>query len=570
MAKCKVRLLGIPAIFDAQGQNCVVRGHQAWALLARVILTTKPVSRVTLSEELFPESHDPLGSLRWCLASLRKALDSSGSLVGDPVELNLPAQTEVDVWLLEQDKLDVGELAGLLEGIEPQCSSGMETWLLAERARMSATVDSHLRREVMRLISVEDYSGAIQVAEQAVRRDVYNERAHVLLVKSLALSGQVDAAVKHVEATEQQFRTELDALPTPALRSAARRSVTSPPGGISPETHVRSLIQSGSAALAAGAVDAGIDNLRHAVGEAEKTTNKNLFATATLELGIALVHAIRGFDEEGAILLRQSTEMATDRGYNEIASAGFRELGYVEALAGRRPSAAQYLLKALEHADSPDQLAGGHAVTAFNLIDWGKIEAGLEHYGMALELARAAGNRRRETWALGMGAWGQLAAGNLATAQEWLQSCISLIDDQRWIAFRPWPTALLCETRLRREGPTIEILPTLEEAFSTSCQLRDPCWEAVVARSISQWFAAQQDFAQAGHWLDEGQKRCRRETDSYVALQVHILGDIAKLKQRQGDSFGAADTARKWVSAAAGAHMDGQVAAASKILAAVG
>ncbi len=91
-----------------------------------------------------------------------------------------------------------------------------------------------------------------------------------------------------------------------------------------------------------------------------------------------------------------------------------------------------------------------------------------------------------------------------------------------------------------------------------------------MARSISQWFVTQHDFTQANHWLDEGQKRCRRETDSYVALQVHFLGDIAKLKQRQGDSLGAADTARKWVSAAAGAHMDGQVAAASKMLAAGG
>jgi DNA-binding SARP family transcriptional activator len=570
LAKRRVRLLGIPAILDPEGQNRVVRGHQAWALLARVLLTRKPLSRTVLSEELFPESQDPLGSLRWCLAALRKALDSSDSLVGDPIELNLPLETEVDVWLLEQDKLDIDEVAGLLDGITPQCSAGLETWILAERARISATIDGQLRREVMRLISVEDFSRAIQVAEQAVRRDVYDERAHILLVKSLALSGQVDAALKHVEATEQRFREELDALPTPALRSAARRSVASPPGGISLEVHVNSLLQSGAAALAAGAVDAGIDNLRRAVSEAEKTRSKNLFATATLELGVALVHAIRGFDEEGAILLRQATEMATARGYSAIASAGFRELGYVEALAGRRPSAAQYLSKAVEHADNPDQLAGSHAVTAFNLIDWGKIDAGLEHYGTALELAREAGNRRRETWALGMGAWGQLAAGNLEAAQSWLHRCLSLVDDQRWLAFRPWPTALLCEARLRRDGPAPEILPMLEEAFSTSCQLRDPCWEAIVSRSIAQWHVAQDDFSSASTWLEEGQKRCGRETDSYVALQIHILGDIAELKRLQGDRSGAADTARKWVSAAASAHMDAQVAAASKVLAAVG
>lgn len=570
LARLKVRLLGTPAIIDSAGQIIPVRGHQAWALLARVVLAKRPISRTVLSEELFPESQDPRGALRWCLASLRKALDSSESLVGDPVELNLPPDTEVDVWQMEHDRLEPGDMAGLLEGIEPQCSTELETWLLTERARISATIDGHLRREIIRLIALEDYSHAIRFAELAVRRDVYDERAHVLLVKCLALSGNIDAALQHVEATERQFKSELNILPTAALRSAARRSVAAAPGGISLDTHVKSLIQSGLAALGAGAVDAGIDNLRRAVSEAEKTENKNLFATATLELGVALVHAIRGFDEEGAILLRQSTELATARGYNDIASTGFRELGYIEALAGRRPSAATYLLKAMEYADSPDQLAGSHAITAFNLIDWGKIDAGLEHYGEALNLARQAGNRRRETWALGMGAWGQLAAGNLEKAQDWLQTCLSLVDDQRWIAFRPWPVALMCEAILRQEGPKPEILPKLEEAFSTSCQLRDPCWEAVVARSMSHWFAVEKNMEQAQHWLAEGHKRCCRETDSYVALQVRILGDIVDLKRQQGDMAGAANLARKWVSAAARAHMDGQVAEAAKMLAAIG
>ena len=570
MAPVKIRLLGTPAIFNSNGQSSVVRGHQAWVLLARVILAKRPLSRATLSEELFPDSQDPLGALRWCLASLRKALDSSESLVGDPIELHLPHDTEVDVWLLEQDKLDQHDMAGLLEGIEPQCSTELETWLLTERARVSATIDGQLRREIISLIAQEDFVRAIEFAELAVRRDVFDERAHVLLVKCLALSGNVDAALKHVEATERQFKSELDILPTAALRSAARRSVAAAPGGISLDTHVKSLIQSGLAALGAGAVDAGIDNLRRAVSEAEKTANKNLFATATLELGVALVHSIRGFDEEGAILLRQSTELATARGYNDIASTGFRELGYVEALAGRRPSASDYLHKALAYADSPDQLAGSHAITAFNLIDWGKISTGLNHYGEALDLARQAGNRRRETWALGMGAWGQLAAGNLEKAQDWLQTCLSLVEDQRWIAFRPWPIALMCEAMLRREGPSQSILPTLEEAFSTSCQLRDPCWEAVVARSMSQWFVAGKNMEHAQYWLTEGQKRCGRETDSYMALQVRILGDSVELKRKLGDLVGAANLARKWVSAAAAAHMDGQVAEAAKMLAAIG
>jgi len=92
----KIRLLGEPAIFDADGQSQPVRGHQAWALLARVVLARAPLDRRSLASELFPETVDPLGSLRWCLASLRKALNASECLNGDPVECNFAGDIEVD------------------------------------------------------------------------------------------------------------------------------------------------------------------------------------------------------------------------------------------------------------------------------------------------------------------------------------------------------------------------------------------------------------------------------------------------------------------------------------------
>src|SRR5688572_21799285 len=71
----KIKLLGEPAILDEDGASQAIRGYQAWALLVRVVLASGPLDRRRLAAELFPETVDPLGSLRWCLASLRKALD---------------------------------------------------------------------------------------------------------------------------------------------------------------------------------------------------------------------------------------------------------------------------------------------------------------------------------------------------------------------------------------------------------------------------------------------------------------------------------------------------------------
>ena len=81
-----IKLMGAPTIVDARGQQQIVRGHQAWALLARLLLSARPLSRRALAAELFPDTVDPLGSLRWTLASLRKSLNCSVALRGDPIE----------------------------------------------------------------------------------------------------------------------------------------------------------------------------------------------------------------------------------------------------------------------------------------------------------------------------------------------------------------------------------------------------------------------------------------------------------------------------------------------------
>lgn len=562
----KIKLLGEPSILDENGQSQPVRGYQAWAVLARTVLARGPIERRSLAAELFPEAEDPLGALRWCLASLRKALNSSECLRGDPIECNLPPGFDVDLLQIDLDNFDLAEVGPLLDGIEPRSSPEFATWLLIERTRISGIVDAKLRRETLRALSLEDHSTAIKLAQSAVRRDAFNESAHVLLVKSLALGGSLDAALEHVEATERLFLAELGEKPSQALRSAARRTIASPAAGIPMEAFITSLIQSGLAALSAGAIDAGLDCLRRAVNDAEKIKSKALLAKATLELGTALVHAVRGFDDEGAILLRQSTELAKHAGSARIAASGYRELGYVEALAGRRPAAAAYLAEALNIAEDRDNLAGIHAVMGFNLVDWGREREGLDHYHLSLDHARSNGNRRREIWALGLGALGLLSKDRFAEADSWLENCLTLVDEQRWVSFKPWPIALLGQSKLRQSHAPDGLRKNLEEAFALSCQVADPCWEAAVARTLALTHAAESDFKTATTWLDEARKRCFRHTDGYAALEVEILASQVEISLKQGLSDKADAFGREWIALAARTHMDKHVARAAAFI----
>ncbi|MBK5104642.1 MAG: hypothetical protein JJE42_10365 [Burkholderiales bacterium] len=362
-----------------------------------------------------------------------------------------------------------------------------------------------------------------------------------------------------MESTEKMFITELGQAPSAALRSASRRSVAAPPSGISARAIVDALMASGLAALSAGAVEAGVDCLRRAASDAEKCGDLQLQAQTLAELGTALVHSVRGYDDEGAILLRQSVELAERCGAARIALTGYRELGYVEALAGRRPTASDHLARALDVATDGDDLASVHSVIGFNLVDWGKLDEGLEHYQTALEHAYTTGNQRRQIWALGLGAWGLLAADRLADADRWLSDCLKLVDDLRWTSFRPWPSALLVESRLRQGDDPRALQVDLESAFALSCQLGDPCWEGAVARAMGLCFEALNDHARAMEWLAEGRQRCVRETDSYVALSVEILLDQARVSGKLGQSAQASACARECLSVAARAHMDAHV-----------
>jgi DNA-binding SARP family transcriptional activator len=562
----QIHLIGRPAIIDADGKEQSLRGHQAWVLLARILLSKRPLDRRVLAGELFPDVSDPLGALRWCLGSIRKATGVVDSLKGDPIRLNLPEDAQIDVFRLNHPGFVVDDLGEFLEGIEPRCSLELSTWLLVERESIASAMEELIRDRTLRALSAGDNRSAIRLAELGVRRSPFDESAHILLVKSLTDAGRHTSAYEHIDSVEKTFIAELGERPSAALWSAARRTIAAPPAGVRPQAVVKSQMESGLAALAAGATDAGIDCLRRSVAAAERVADRHLSATATLELGVALVHSIRGHDDEGAILLRQSIALAEECGARALAAKAYRELGYVEALAGRRPAAASILQRGLELADDAEARSGIHAVAGFNLIDWGNLSEGLEHYERSLSNARSAGSRRREIWALGLGAWGLLAAGRFQEAEEWLQKCLVMIDEQRWVAFRPWPLAILAEARLRQQHEPASLRAGLEDAFALSCQIGDPCWEGISARSMALTYIATDELQLAGQWLLEARGRCVRETDTYAALLVTIVADQMKLSLRVGQAKQAEDFARELIRLATRSHMNGYVSLAQNFV----
>jgi DNA-binding SARP family transcriptional activator len=561
-----IRLLGEPEIIDAQGLVRPVRGHQVWALLARVLLSRQRLDRRTLAVELFPETADPLGSLRWCLASLRQALGCAITLSGDPVEVAICSTVTIDVQHLDREDFDIEQAGPLLGSLAPRCSPEFATWLLIERERIAAIVEGRIRQDTIKALAMEDYSRAIRLAELGVRRDPLNEAAHILLTKSLTLAGRQEAALAHVAATEAYFREELGEAPSPALRKAAHRPMAPAPAGIAPQSAVNSMLRSGHAAISAGATDTGIELLRRAVSDAERLHDPQLSARTRLELGTALVHACRGHDGEAAIVLQQAATLGRQTGNRKIESAALRELAYVEVVAGQRKAAEVCLSAAAAVATDDESLSGIMAFRGFNFIGWGRYEEGLALIEEAQARAKATGDGRQECWALATGAWGLMRCGRLEDAARHIAGARQLVDAERWIAFRPWVVAIEGEVGLRRGRDAAGMLPELEEAFALACQVDDTSWEAGCAKVIAMIHARLGDHARARMWLSDAFIRSTRNTRRPTTLQVEVMACKVELAVDLGEWQAAEAAAREWIALAARMQMDGHVGNAAAVL----
>ena len=92
-----IHLLGRPHLERDGGPAASPRGHKTWGLVAYLILSrVRRPSREHLADLLFAGADDPLGSLRWNLAELRRALGPAALPAGS-TELALPPGTFVDI-----------------------------------------------------------------------------------------------------------------------------------------------------------------------------------------------------------------------------------------------------------------------------------------------------------------------------------------------------------------------------------------------------------------------------------------------------------------------------------------
>ena len=522
-----VRLLGPPAIERDGLALRSPRGRKAWAVLSYVLLAERPPSRRYLAEMLFGDADDPLGALRWTLAELRRTFGDSLVLRGDPVVATLEPDAIADIQLLTREYADTSALLNiggeLLDGMDLSTSPTFESWLLVERHRLSALLEARLRQAAVALLATGRAGDAIAYATRAVAGNPLEQGNHELLVRSLAMTGDRTSAHRQIAICQDILRRELGLDASVALRDAARTRLKSPSvPALGGRAAAASQLEAGRAAIVAGAVDAGVQCLRRAVAEADRCHDATLHARALAALGGALVHATRGRDEEGSIVLHEAIELATRAGDRAIAVIAHRELGFVEVQAGRRETADSWLAKAQALAETDEELAPILGVRGMNASDHGDYPAAFEHLGASAERADRCADQRQQAWSLSLLGRAHLLRDEPSQAVAVLARSLELVYEQRWMAFLPWPQTLSAELDLAA-GDVDHAADGLEQAWSLACQLGDPCWEGMAARGLGLLNASRGEHDAATTWLAEAASRSTRIPDRYQWVHAHVL-----------------------------------------------
>ncbi len=534
----RVRLLGHPRIEDGTGQPCQPpRGQKSWALLARVALAERPLTRVELAAELFGEADDPLGALRWCLADVRRCCQDPQLLRGDPVRA-AEASVWVDVRALWDGSLPAAEIGGaLLEGVEPRNCPAFDVWLMLARGRCAARSMEELRRAALGLLTAGDAEAAIEPAGRAAGLDPLDEGAQELFLRTLVAAGHPARAAVHLASCEALFGRE-GLVCSPALRSAVLAAAAASPTGLRAGVVARSLLRAGKAALDAGSADAGVETLRRAAEEAGRARDPLVLADVLTALGSALVHAVRGFDGEGAVVLNRALAAARSAGSQQLTAEILRELAFVDVQAGRHASAGRALGEAwaqAEAAGDPALTARVLAIRGMNEADQGHHDAAVGLLARSVQIAASAGSRRQEAWSAGVMARSLLLAGQVEEARTAAEHSIGICDRERWNAFLPWPQALRADC-LAAAGRCGEARDDAENAFALACQLGDPCWEGMAGRALALLALRAGDGAAAMEWIADARRRCDRLPDRYVWVSGFVgLGQLEIAARQQRD-----------------------------------
>lgn len=523
------------------------KGAKVWGLLAYLAASDRSHPRSELAELLFGEAADPLGALRWNLAAMRRLLGRPDEFKGDPIRFD---RSDIDV---DTVRLDAGEIdllaAGesgreLLSGLSFPDSPVFELWLVSERQRVRRRASSLLRELSLDAFARGDHERAISAATELVTAEPFDEGHHALLIRTLALSGEHEAARRQFEQCATFLRRELHTEPGPAV-FAAMHLVTHPSEpSLSPDyDEVCGRMTVAWQSFLAGAIDHGIDMARSTVILSDDHGDCTLRVIARIYLAAMLNMAVRGWDEAvttaaSALQLAEEGSMQFEQGIVRGIYAG------AELMRGDYRVALDHAVAGARLPDDPGALALNMTFMSAIEADTGRLDLARAHALEAVSLAERSGDAVRLAYAYSYSAHAGILAGQYETARPQAERAIEACSSV--LVLKPWPMAMLAEIQVHAGEIDMSVV-TATQADGLAIATGMSYQRALAQRALALGEAAAGNDVAALDRLTVALGHARRTGGQGYAFHWPVAWVLESLARIAARSQGA--DARRWATA---------------------
>ncbi|MFF2031043.1 BTAD domain-containing putative transcriptional regulator [Arthrobacter sp. NPDC058192] len=587
MAETWIRLLGPPWIESAGTEFRQLRGRKAWAVLAYLALQPDGTGRARTAALLFPDADDPLGALRWNLSELRRTIGAD-SISGDPLRLTLPAGWRCDAAAVLYPATtgnpggDSG--AGADAGADPRTFDGQlleglsfgdcpvfESWLEDQRHRLENCVLTMLYEASLAALACGNADDAVDLATRALHQDPFNADCHAVLIRAFIARGEHRRAREQADKCRDLYHRELGlGLPAEVRRALYDAAPDAEPELPANAATVHSYLDAAGASLSAGSVDRGLDQLRLAVGLAQRTGDGHLVAESLVTLSSALIHQAGGRGAEVADLLHralqsegvpstppqpgasrpgtQRTTAAPQSGAprsaaqataqrptavrtqlrpaaSRVAAAAYRELGYLSVQRGIPDRAAGWLALAAKAADGfADEQSRILAIKGMAASDTARYGEALTALTESSRLAAELGSPRLLAFSEALIGRVHLQREELGLAAETLDRALALVGAEHWTSFEPFVTGLRGETYLAT-GQMDDAAALIDRSWVMADVTGDHCFLTLAAGAKARLSMALGDQSGAETWLRRGLET----TPWYLWYRARLLDTAAEV-----------------------------------------
>ena len=526
----RVRLLGRPGL-EHDGEARRLEGHKPWALLTYLLLEPRAPTRRELADLLWSETDDPLGSLRWSLSQVRKAVNPPAEIGERDGRIKIDAEVlVVDAGELlrgEWDESSIDDLVRgeLLEGMSFGEAPSFDTWLQVQRARVATAAADSLRWAAT-LLSHREPDRALALAERALRSEPFDDGLHELVVEIHSTRGDRERARTYVAGLARRYRDELSIEPPASISRPLDRPARS---AAEPLLHLdvqaRALLDIAKVRFEAGEFASARDIALRAARQAAESGDRALEARALILGSTTYTGGGLGTAREWTSHLQRALRVANELGDRAAVGEIETERGRISAIEGRYGAAEASFRRARRLADAIDdtkQAGWARAMLAVCHADRCEYAAAEEELRAALPALAWA------SFAMGALARVLLCVGNVEEGKAFADAAVTRAEREGLLPDLPWALVQAGDARLA-EGDRDGATERFTRALTIAQETKNASWQALALRGLGLVARSSDDASRALTLLREALAREEQGQGNRWILAA-ILADLVEVE----------------------------------------